>query len=90
MAEGWPAAVVIPGCRERVHGEVYALGHPARTLAALDAWEGEFYIRGLTLVDLDDKNFALGSWIWTWAGPLDEKKRIPGGRWSPQNFQDDE
>lgn len=58
-----------------VRGEVYRLRSPARTLADLDEYEGEEYVR--VLVQLLQPTCE--AWIYQYAAPLPLERRIVSG-----------
>lgn len=74
-----------------VHGEVYALADPARSLAWLDEYEGitpsassaagpDIYERTQRAVTIADGR-VLAAWVYLYQRPLPEDSFIPDGRW---------
>ena len=59
----------------RVHGEVWRLRHPERTLAMLDEYEGSRYRRVLTPTSLP----GVEAWIYAYADDVEAGGRIESG-----------
>lgn len=74
----------------RVHGEVHALGDPARALQWLDAYEGIVPGRDDGEYRREQRTVRLGSgeeliaWVYIYRGPAAGLAVVPGGRWVPQ------
>jgi gamma-glutamylcyclotransferase (GGCT)/AIG2-like uncharacterized protein YtfP len=85
----YPAAVAGEDPAERVHGEVYALADPARTLRWLDAYEGivsarpnsaeyERIERPVRLASGEE----IAAWVYLYRKDASKLTRIPDGRWT--------
>jgi len=74
---------------ERVHGELYALDHPARALAWLDAYEGIApgsresgeYIRVERPVRLDSGE-EITAWVYLYQKDVSQLSLVAGGHWT--------
>ena len=58
-----------------VHGEVWRLRDPERTLTLLDEYEGDRYRRALTPTSIPD----VEAWIYVFAGEVAAAQRIESG-----------
>jgi gamma-glutamylcyclotransferase (GGCT)/AIG2-like uncharacterized protein YtfP len=74
---------------ERVHGEVYALDDPVRTLLWLDAYEGVAeggggadYTRAERMARLA-RGGEVRVWVYIYRGDVSGLTIVPGGRWLP-------
>jgi gamma-glutamylcyclotransferase (GGCT)/AIG2-like uncharacterized protein YtfP len=84
----YPGAVDTPDAGERVHGELYALAEPSRTLAWLDRYEGiapgrthsAEYERVERPVRLDG-GAELAAWVYLYRGDVAGLSAVPDGRW---------
>jgi gamma-glutamylcyclotransferase (GGCT)/AIG2-like uncharacterized protein YtfP len=85
----YPGAVESSEPGQRVHGEVYALDDPARSLAWLDAYEGlppgtlesETYVRVERPVRLASGG-EMRAWVYLYRGKVEGLPAIAGGRWT--------
>lgn len=75
-----------------VHGEVYRMRSPAKTLAWLDEYEGltsgpsavagsDEYERRIVTVTLEG-GAAIDAWVYVYLRPLDPAQIVPSGRWT--------
>jgi gamma-glutamylcyclotransferase (GGCT)/AIG2-like uncharacterized protein YtfP len=85
----YPGLVEDAASGERVHGEVYALDDPVRTLLWLDAYEGVAegggsadYARAERTARLA-RGGKLRVWVYIYRGDVSGLTSVPGGRWLP-------
>jgi gamma-glutamylcyclotransferase (GGCT)/AIG2-like uncharacterized protein YtfP len=85
----YPGAVVAEDPAERVHGEVYALADPARTLQWLDAYEGIVSARpDFAEYERIERPVRLTSgeecaaWVYLYRKDASKLTPIPDGRWT--------
>ena len=76
----YPGAVLSENEEDLVHGELYEMADPEATLAELDAYEGEEFKRELVTVRFPEYGFPLECWAYLYAGPLEGRLKVPGGR----------
>lgn len=87
----YPALAAGDDAADVVHGEVYALHDPVKSLRWLDAYEGivpgnhpsNEYERCERPVRLADGT-ELTAWIYVYARDPSHCQPLPGGRWSPR------
>jgi len=86
----YPGLVEGTKSSERVHGEVYALDDPARSLLWLDAYEGVAeggngsadYARAERTARLA-RGGEVRVWVYVYRGDVSDLTIVPGGRWLP-------
>lgn len=87
----YPGLMLAQADSERVHGEVYRLADPERSLAWLDEYEGvtrgvlsageaDEYVRTSIAARLQDGR-ELEAWTYIYQRPLSETARIADGVW---------
>jgi gamma-glutamylcyclotransferase (GGCT)/AIG2-like uncharacterized protein YtfP len=85
----YPGVSETPDPGQRVHGEVYALDHPARALAWLDAYEGVApgsresgeYARVERPVRLDSGE-EVTAWVYLYRKDVSHLPLVADGRWT--------
>ena len=87
----YPGAVYGTDSGERVHGEVYALRHPAETFAWLDMYEGiieasedEGEYRRIERPIRLATDQTLSAWVYLYQKSVEGLPLVPDGRWSTQ------
>jgi gamma-glutamylcyclotransferase (GGCT)/AIG2-like uncharacterized protein YtfP len=86
----WYPGLVEETSGERVHGEVYALDDPVRTLRWLDAYEGVAeggaqggdYARAERMARMAHAG-EVRVWVYLYRGDITGLTVVPGGRWLP-------
>jgi glycerophosphoryl diester phosphodiesterase len=86
----YPAAIADPGAEDWIEGELVARGPDSPPLAWFDAYEGwdpaapaTALFRRERAEAVDAQGRAVACWIWTYARPVDEARRVAGGCWRP-------
>ena len=82
----YPGAVVDPASKWIIHGTVYALPakHP-EVLDALDAYEGEDFVRIAQMAALADGR-AMNCWVYDYRGQPGDDRLIASGRWTSKRM----
>ena len=68
------------GSNELVFGELYRLRYPARTLAVLDAYEGEHDYRRELRSAIRDSGHRVRAWVYMYRIRQPEQRRIASGQ----------
>jgi len=86
----YPAAVADPAEGGWIEGELVARRPGSPPLAWFDAYEGwdpaapeTALFRRERVEAIDAAGRAVPCWIWSYARPVDERRRVASGRWSP-------
>jgi gamma-glutamylcyclotransferase (GGCT)/AIG2-like uncharacterized protein YtfP len=74
----FPGAVASREASDRVHGEIYALSDPKRTLRALDDYEGAAFRRE-KVIALSDHGKNIRCWIYLYRRPPGRTRVIASG-----------
>lgn len=80
----FPGAVASHEASDRVHGEIYALSDPERTLRALDEYEGAAFRREKVTV-LSDDGKKIRCWIYLYRRPPRRTTAIASGDYIRQS-----
>lgn len=74
-----------------VHGEVFELSDPARSLVWLDRYEGiapgnpyseyKRVVRNATIYDQGPSASTIEAWVYVYQGSLNRARKLPGGKW---------
>jgi gamma-glutamylcyclotransferase (GGCT)/AIG2-like uncharacterized protein YtfP len=77
----YPGAVVDSASASIVYGTVFALPEDPGVIRALDAYEGEAFVRIAQLTTLVEGH-VLDCWVYDYRGALGEGRLLESGRWT--------
>jgi gamma-glutamylcyclotransferase (GGCT)/AIG2-like uncharacterized protein YtfP len=77
----YPGAVIDPASARIVYGTVFDLPPDPEVLRALDAYEGDEFVRIAQLVTLADGR-VLNCWVYDYKSQASEDRFLASGRWT--------